>query len=52
MARMDVFMKEVVLDVDMFNMLVERGIFGEVDSGVIVAKDRSRARWREAYARE
>ena len=49
---MDVFMKEVVLDIDVFNTLVERGIFREVDSSVIVTEDRSGARWCEAYARE
>ena len=45
-------MKEVVLDVNVLNTLVERGIFREVDSGIIVTEDRSGARWCEAYAGE
>ena len=45
-------MKEMVLDVDVINALVERGIFRKVDGGIIVAEDRSRARWRESYARK
>ena len=45
-------MKETVLDVDVINVLVEGGIFRKVDGSVIVAEDRSGARWHKSYARK
>lgn len=46
------FTKEVVLDIDMFNALMKRRIFGEVDGSIIVAEDGSGTGWCEAYAGE
>ena len=49
---MDAFAKKMVFDVDVFDSLVERRVFRQIDGCVVIAKDRCGAGQRKAYVRE
>ena len=49
---MDVFLKEMELDVDVFDSLVKGGVLREINGSVVVTEDWGKCGWCEIDARQ